>query len=85
LIGGAIGSSIALYFQAYGMPLPGGNEIAEGASMTISTTIYFSVSAQLIIMSFVIGVVISVLGSLWPAWRFTRMKPLEVMTGSETP
>lgn len=85
LIGGAIGSSIALYFQAYGMPLPGGNEIAEGASMTISTTIYFSVSAQLIIMSFVIGVVISVLGSLWPAWRFTRMKPLEVMTGSEAP
>jgi ABC-type antimicrobial peptide transport system permease subunit len=49
--------------------------------MSVSTTIHFSVNAQLILLSLSVGIIIAILGSLWPAWRFTRQKPLDVLTG----
>ncbi|TNE43675.1 MAG: ABC transporter permease [Deltaproteobacteria bacterium] len=80
LFGLLLGAPLAFYFQANGISIPGGAEMLEGTTMSISTTIYFSVSVQLLVFSVVLGVGISVLGSLWPAWRFTRLKPIEALT-----
>lgn len=80
LMGVLLGAPLALYLQAHGIPIPGGAEMLEGAKMSISSTIYFSVNAQLILLSVAAGVGISMLGSLWPAWRFTRLKPIEALT-----
>jgi putative ABC transport system permease protein len=81
LIGAVIGGSVAYYFQAYGLAIPGGEELGETVTMSVSTTIHFSVNAQLILLSISVGIIIAILGSLWPAWRFTRQKPLDVLTG----
>ncbi len=80
LFGLLLGAPLAFYFQSNGISIPGGAEMMEGTTMSISTTIYFSVNAQLLLFSVVLGVGISVLGSLWPAWRFTRLKPIEALT-----
>lgn len=80
LFGVLLGAPMAYYYQAKGIPIPGGTEMLEGTTMSISTTIYFSVSLELILFSVALGVGISILGSLWPAWRFTRLEPIEALT-----
>lgn len=82
LVGAAIGSAGALYFQTYGFQIPAGTGYEEVTTMSVASTIYFLFSIDLAIIAVVIGVVVSVLGSLWPAWRITRLEPRDVLAGS---
>ncbi len=82
LIGAALGTAGALYFQAYGFHIPSGTGYEEVTTMSVASTIYFSFSIDLVIIAISIGVIISVLGSLWPAWRITRLETREVLAGS---
>ncbi len=82
LVGAAIGSAGALYFKAYGFTIPAGTGYEEVTTMSVASTIYFSFSVDLVITAIIVGVVVSVLGSLWPAWRITRLEPRDVLAGS---
>jgi ABC-type antimicrobial peptide transport system permease subunit len=63
------------------LALPAAEELGETVTMSVTTTIHFSVNYQLVLLSIGVGIIIAILGSLWPAWRFTRQKPLDVLTG----
>lgn len=82
LIGAVLGSAGALYLEAYGFRLPKNTGYEEVTTMSVADTIYFSFSIDLVIIAVSIGVIISVLGSLWPAWRITRLETREVLAGS---
>ena len=81
LVGAFLGSSVSLYYQHYGLNLAktmaSYNPTAGGMSM--ATSIYFQWDPRIVGVGLALGVTISILASLWPSWRTTRLDPREVM------
>ncbi len=79
LIGGAIGvvigvvGSFILPFFGVGAGLGGGGAFRIGASITPAITL------NNVLLSLGLGVVVGVLAGLYPAWRASRMNPVEAL------
>lgn len=76
IAGVIIGSASGLYLEIEGIRI--GN-ISENMPIPIQQVIHGDLTGYIIIKSFIIGLVVSMLGALFPAIKASRMKPVDAL------
>ena len=82
LIGAFIGSVVVYYLQVHGIDLSGrmGAMDSSQGMMTISSMIYFKFIPYMAVIGTLVGIFVSILSALWPAWRITRFEPYDILS-----
>ena len=76
--GALLGGAGGLYLQEVGVDLGEGVNRVSGV-VPIATTVYARVSAGLLGAAVLLGLVMAVVGGVIPAWRASRIAPVEAM------
>lgn len=77
LVGGLLGVAGSLYFVEHGINL--GSQATRNLPFAVNQTIYGVLTAGSVVTSVGIGLVVAVLGALWPALRASSIQPIEAM------
>ena len=83
VVGTIVGSLGTLYYQVAGFNIGAKADMMTKEISTVSmvSTIYFQLTPRAILIGLILGAIIAVLASLWPAWRITRFDPRETLAG----
>lgn len=81
-VGGALGAVagglIGLYLEVYGVKLGEGMEKMP-AALPMKSVVHGDVTPQILVMALGLGLVMAIVGSVLPAYRASRIEPVEAM------
>ena len=74
-----LGGSLGYYLEVYGIEL--GEDVTQNmdTNMTMASTVYGDVNLEVLLTSFVVGLLMAAAGSLIPAIRASRVEPVVAM------
>ncbi len=77
VIGVALGTALSGYYTSHGLPLPEFN--AQEAVMPMPPVLFFEWTPVVALKGLIIGFFVTVLASLYPAWRSSRLDPISAL------
>ncbi len=77
LFGALLGSAVAEYLSVHGITL--GEGTTRKMFIPVSNTVHAVPTARGLVFAVVVGLLVSLLGALWPAVRASRVHPIEAM------
>lgn len=78
IAGAALGGALGAWLEVHGVNLGAGvNKLP--ANMPMASTVYPDMNAQIIVAALGLALVMAVIGGALPAWRASRIEPVEAM------
>ncbi len=78
VVGVSLGSGVAFYLSRVGIHL--GEAVAKApAGIPLHETVYPHASVDTVVLAFLLGLAMAVVGGILPAWRASRIQPVEAM------
>ena len=76
-LGCILGGALTYYFQVYGISIAMYGNMDIG--YPVRDAMYTQLSTVVVLGSFLFGILVSVVASLYPAWRASRLEPVEAL------